>query len=184
MAARPGSSRPGSPSSRSLRPGSSSPGAARSAHDPSVVSLERDHLEEVLSIERAVYPRPWSAEAFADELGRHDRCYLVALEDGEVAGYAGLSVGAGEAHLLTVAVAPARQRRGHGSRLVAALLAEAVAQRIDAVTLEVRESDTSAQWLYRRAGFVAAGVRPGYYQDDGEGALIMWWRRATHERGR
>jgi [ribosomal protein S18]-alanine N-acetyltransferase len=133
------------------------------------------HLDEVLAIERAVYPRPWSAVTFEEELARDDRCYLVVLEDGEVAGYAGLSTGAGEAHVLTVAVAPERRRRGHGTWLVATLLEEAVDRGIGSVTLEVRESDAATQRLYGGAGFEVAGVRPGYYQDDGEGAVIMWW---------
>jgi [ribosomal protein S18]-alanine N-acetyltransferase len=133
------------------------------------------HLDEVLAIEAAVYPRPWSAATFDEELAREGRVYLVVLEDDVVAGYAGLSTGAGEAHVLTVAVAPDRQRRGHGALLVATLLEEAVARGIGSVTLEVRESDTVAQRLYRGTGFVAAGVRPSYYQSDGEGAVIMWW---------
>jgi [ribosomal protein S18]-alanine N-acetyltransferase len=133
------------------------------------------HLDEVLAIEAAVYPRPWSAATFDEELARDGRVYLVVLEDDVVAGYAGLSTGAGEAHVLTVAVAPDRQRRGHGALLVATLLEEAVARGIGSVTLEVRESDTVAQRLYRGTGFVAAGVRPSYYQSDGEGAVIMWW---------
>jgi [ribosomal protein S18]-alanine N-acetyltransferase len=140
-----------------------------------IEALRPDHLEEVLAIETAVYRRPWSPATFAGELAREDRCYVVVLEDGTVAGYGGLSVGAGEAHVLTVAVAPDRRRRGHGSRLVAALLDEAVRRGVGAVTLEVRGSDAGAQQLYRAAGFVASGIRPGYYQDDGEGALVMWW---------
>lgn len=140
-----------------------------------VVPLEAARLDEVLAIERAVYPRPWSEATFTEELARDDRCYLAVTEGEALAGYAGLSTGAGEAHVLTVAVAPARQRRGHGRRLVEALLAEAVARGVRAVTLEVRASDEAAQRLYRHAGFVPAGVRPGYYQDDGEGAVIMWW---------
>jgi [ribosomal protein S18]-alanine N-acetyltransferase len=137
--------------------------------------LDLDQLDEVVTIEQAVYPRPWSAATWREELARDDRCYVAATEGGRLVGYAGCSLGAGEAHVVTVAVAPEVQRRGHGARLVAALLAEVRARGIDAVTLEVRESATSTQRLYRRAGFVSAGVRPGYYQDDGEGAVIMWW---------
>jgi [ribosomal protein S18]-alanine N-acetyltransferase len=139
-----------------------------------VAALEVDRLEEVLAIERAVYPRPWTAATLREELSRDDRCYLGALEGSQLVGYAGLSVGAGEAHVLSVAVAPAAQGRGHGRRLVRALLDEATARGVAAVTLEVRASATPAQRLYRHAGFVSAGVRPGYYQD-GEDAVIMWW---------
>jgi [ribosomal protein S18]-alanine N-acetyltransferase len=137
--------------------------------------LDLARLDEVVAIEQAVYPRPWTVATWREELTRDDRCYVAAIEDGRLVGFAGCSLGAGEANVLTVAVAPDAQRRGHGARLIAALLAEVTARGVDAVTLEVRESATSAQRLYRRAGFVSAGVRPGYYQDDGEAAVIMWW---------
>jgi [ribosomal protein S18]-alanine N-acetyltransferase len=153
-----------------------------------IAPLDLDRLDEVVAIEQAVYPRPWSTATWREELTRDDRCYLAVLEDGQLVGYAGCSLGAGEANVLTVAVAPDAQRRGHGGRLVAALLAEVTARGVDAVTLEVRESATSAQRLYRRAGFEPAGVRPGYYQDDGEAAVIMWWHgrapAATDDGGR
>jgi ribosomal-protein-alanine N-acetyltransferase len=156
-------------------------GAAPAPAGLAVGPLEDRHLDEVVAIEAAVYPRPWSLATFREELARDDRRYLVALvdDDGrgdvEVAGYAGLAVLVDEAHVLTVAVAPAWQRRGIGARLVDALLAEAVAAGVGAVTLEVRASDEATQRLYRRAGFAAAGVRPGYYADDGDDAVLMWW---------
>jgi [ribosomal protein S18]-alanine N-acetyltransferase len=137
--------------------------------------LGLDRLDEVVAIEQAVSPRPWTSATWREELTRDDRCYVAAVEDGRLVGYAGCSLGAGEANVLTVAVAPDAQRRGHGGRLVATLLAEVTARGIGAVTLEVRRSSASAQRLYRHAGFVSAGVRPGYYQDDGEDAVIMWW---------
>jgi [ribosomal protein S18]-alanine N-acetyltransferase len=143
--------------------------------------LRAAHLEQVLAIERAVQPRPWSARTFEQELARDDRCYLAVVEQGEVLGYGGLAVAAGEAHVLTVAVGPAHQRRGHGAWLVAALLHEAVRRGVRAVTLEVRESAVGAQRLYRRAGFEAVGVRPGYYEGDGEGAVIMWWHAPAED---
>jgi [ribosomal protein S18]-alanine N-acetyltransferase len=140
-----------------------------------VVPMDVQHLDAVVAIEERSYPRPWSRATLSSELARDDRRYLVCLEDDEVVGFAGLASGAGEAHVLTVAVAPARRRSGHGGRLVDALLRAAVELGVDGVTLEVRRSDVGTQRLYRAAGFVPAGTRPGYYQDDGEDALIMWW---------
>jgi [ribosomal protein S18]-alanine N-acetyltransferase len=143
--------------------------------------LRAGHLDQVLTIEQAVQRRPWTARTFEEELARDDRCYLAGVEQGEVLGYAGLAVAAGEAHVLTVAVASAHQRRGHGARLVAALLQEAVRRDAGAVTLEVRESAVEAQRLYLRAGFEAVGVRPGYYDGDREGAVIMWWHAPAED---
>jgi ribosomal-protein-alanine N-acetyltransferase len=133
------------------------------------------HLDAVAALERQVYPRPWTTALFSNELQRtDDRTYLVARRDGRVVGYGGVLVGAGEAHVLTVAVDPSVRRAGVATRLVAELLAVALERGATDATLEVRESNHAAEALYRRFGFESAGVRPGYYEDNGEGARIMW----------
>jgi tRNA threonylcarbamoyladenosine biosynthesis protein TsaB len=98
-----------------------------------------------------------------------------AWVDGQLVGFAGLADLAGEGHVMALAVAPAMQRRGIGRRLLEALLTEAEHAGLDGVTLEVRASDARTRRLYRRAGFVEQGVRPGYYPD-GEDAVIAWRR--------
>lgn len=132
-------------------------------------------LEALLTIERSAFARPWTPATFRQELARADRSWLVVEEGDEVVGFGGVADLAGDAHVLSVAVAEGRRRRGHGAALVAALLASA-RERLGATraTLEVRESNTAARALYRRCGFTEAGVRPGYYQDDGEGAVVLW----------
>jgi [ribosomal protein S18]-alanine N-acetyltransferase len=110
-----------------------------------------------------------------EELGRGDRHYLVARDqvDGEVVGYAGVAVLAGDAHVMGLAVGPTAQRCGVGGRLLETMLAVVFRSGVSAVTLEVRPTNTSALRLYRRAGFAAEGRRPAYYPD-GEDAIIMW----------
>ena len=90
-------------------------------------------------------------------------------------GFGGVALLAGDAHVMTVAVAPDAQRGGVGTAVVHGLLAEAVAAGMTAATLEVRRSNRSARRLYRRVGFREDGVRPRYYPD-GEDAVIMWLR--------
>lgn len=131
-------------------------------------------VDEVLSLEVEVHARSWTRATFMDEVGRDDRVYLVARDRGEIAGYGGVALLAGEAHITTVAVHPSRRRHGIGDRLVRALLAAARDRGASAATLEVRASNTAARELYRRIGFAPVGVRPGYYEDTGEDALIMW----------
>lgn len=140
-----------------------------------LASMGQAHLDAVHAIETIVHGRPWSREQFVEEL-RHpdDRRYLVALHDGEVVGYGGVQVIAGDAHVTTVAVRPDARRRGIGSRLVAALLDEGRSRGATAATLEVRASNRPAQELYRRFGFAPVGVRRAYYDDTGEDALVMW----------
>ncbi|WP_169786688.1 ribosomal protein S18-alanine N-acetyltransferase [Nitriliruptor alkaliphilus] len=134
-----------------------------------------DDLGALLAVERAAFTRPWTEASFRDELARTDRVWLVVETAGEVVGVGGVADLAGDAHVLSVAVAVDHRRRGHGRTLVAALLSEAAARLGSRrATLEVRESNVAARALYRRLGFTEAGVRPGYYQDDGEGAVVLW----------
>jgi ribosomal-protein-alanine N-acetyltransferase len=142
-----------------------------------VAPMRRRHLRPVLRIEAQVYPRPWSHALFVSELAlRSTRAYLVARVGREVVGYAGLMMSVSDGHVTTIAVDPRWQRRGVGTRLLAALAREAVQRGATALTLEVRLSNRGAQQLYRRFGFEAVGVRRGYYADTGEDALVMWAR--------
>ncbi|HVL98786.1 MAG TPA: GNAT family N-acetyltransferase [Egibacteraceae bacterium] len=171
--------------------------------DVVVVPMRRRHLRAVLGIERRAYPRPWSPALFVAELERRDtRRYLVALAPRrgpgalgqlrpgrEVVGYAGLIlepvprgeprtpeavIQGGEAHVTTVAVDPRHHRRKLATRLLLALLTEARRAGAPAATLEVRVANRGAQRLYAAFGFVPVGVRPGYYAETGEDALVMW----------
>ncbi len=114
----------------------------------------------------------WSAAMFWNELanGHH---YVVALEDGDVVGYAGLSMGAGEGWVQNIAVRRDRQRGGIGRALLEALLAEADRRNAKAVLLEVAVDNRPAQKLYDSYGFAPVGVRRGYYQPSNTDALVM-----------
>ena len=140
-----------------------------------LVPMRRRHLRSVLRIESQVYPRPWSLGLFMSELTlRSTRAYYVARVDGEVVGYAGLMVVADDGHVTTLAVHPDWQRRTIGTRLLLALAGEALRRGATSLTLEVRMGNEPAQTLYRRFGFVPAGVRRGYYVETNEDALVMW----------
>lgn len=138
--------------------------------------LRRRHLDDVLRIELGSYPKPWSRGVFQSELELArggERHYIVARVSGIVAGYAGLMFVVGDAHVTNIAVAHDRQRSGIGTQLMAGLGWEAVRRGCEAMTLEVRVSNTGAQALYRNFGFVPAGVRQRYYENT-EDAIVMW----------
>lgn len=131
-------------------------------------------IEEVHEIEARVYAQPWTVNLFRGELMMPDkRIYLAARVDGRLAGYAGLMIVDGEAHVTTLAVDLPWQRRGVGSLLALRLIELAICKRVHWLTLEVRESNEAARALYEKFGFKKIGVRPRYYAD-GEDALIMW----------
>lgn len=142
------------------------------------VTLERFrwwHVAQVLPIEAALFgDEPWTARTFWSELGQvATRHYLVALQDGVAVGYAGLCDYPDEAWVQTMAVAPDRQGRGLGTRLLVALLEQADRLGQRRVALEVRADNEAAQALYARHGFVRTGVRRGYYQPSGVDALVL-----------
>jgi [ribosomal protein S18]-alanine N-acetyltransferase len=140
-----------------------------------ITPMRRRHLRGVLRIEQQVYPRPWTFGLFLGEISqRASRVYLVARVGSDVVGYAGMFRAIDDAHITTIAVDPAWQRQGIATRMLLALARAAVDRGCRNLTLEVRMSNSGAQALYQRFGFVPAGVRKGYYPETGEDALVMW----------
>ncbi len=143
--------------------------------DLEITGMRRRHLRGVMSIERAVYPRPWSPSLFLSEISSgRTRCYLVALGGRDVLGYAGLISYGEESHVTTIAVDPDHQRHKIGTRLMYELIRESQRMGAHAVSLEVRVTNWAAQRMYARFGFRPVGVRKGYYQETSEDALVMW----------
>ena len=130
-------------------------------------------LPQVVAIERRSFPTPWSLAMFVLELSKPGGVCLAALDDeGELVGYLICSRYDVVWHIMNVSVDPAQRRRGIASQLLSALLAKVGEDA--SLTLEVRTSNDGARVLYERFGFRSAGVRPRYYQDNGEDAVIMW----------
>ncbi len=139
-----------------------------------VVPMTQRHLRQVRALDAAAYPKPWSKQLWREELGRPGRHYRVALLDDDVVGHIGAMVAAEEAHIMTVVTDPTHRRSGIASHLLASLVPDMVDAGCTALTLEVRASNKAAQALYRRFGLVPVGVRRGYYEPDGEDAIVMW----------
>ena len=140
-----------------------------------ITPMRRRHLRGVLRIEQQVYPRPWTFGLFLGEISQQaSRIYLVARVGSEVVGYAGMFRAIDDGHITTIAVDPAWQRRGIATRMLLVLARAAMDRGCRNLTLEVRMSNSGAQALYQRFGFMPAGVRKGYYPETGEDALVMW----------
>jgi len=131
-------------------------------------------IPAVHAIERRSFAVPWPDDAYRNELATNRLAsYIVARTDDEVVGFAGLWVMVDEAHVTTFAVDPRWRRQGVGERLLLALFEIAEARRAREATLEVRLSNVPARRLYEKFGFRPVGIRPRYYSDNGEDALIM-----------
>ena len=135
--------------------------------------MTSEDLAAVASVEGESFAEPWSQDLFGAEIIQANRLYVVAKDaSGDVCGYGGIMVIGEDAHIVNLAVAPGHREQGLGSRLLLRLINEAAGRQVHHLTLEVRESNTAAQELYRKFGFAQAGIRRGYYRT--EDAVIMW----------
>jgi ribosomal-protein-alanine N-acetyltransferase len=133
-------------------------------------------LDGVMEVEQLSYLTPWSRDAFISELVQTYTIYLVAKDGERVAAIAGMHVVWEDAHVTNVAVHPLYRGRGLGERMMRELIERAQRRGARRMTLEVRASNTTAQNLYRKLGFVTApgAIRKGYYTDTNEDAIVMW----------
>ncbi len=143
-----------------------------------IAPMRIDDLDGVQAIERASFTTPWPAHAYRTELETNRLAHYVVVRVGdELVGYGGLWLMVDEAHITTFAIHPAWRRRRLGERLLLALLDLAIERRAGEATLEVRLSNLAARRLYEKFGFRPVGIRPRYYSDDHEDALIMTTER-------
>ena len=139
-----------------------------------IVPMQVADLPAIHAIERASFDSPWPVDAYRSELETNRLAqYLVAHADDGIAAYGGMWLMVDEAHIITFAVHPAWRRQHIGERLLLALLDVALDGGASEATLEVRLSNLPARRLYEKFGFRPVGLRPRYYSDNGEDALIM-----------
>ncbi len=137
-------------------------------------NAELQDVNDIQRIDRQVYPTAWSRQMTIDQITGPDRTHVVVVERGRVIGHGGVLFLADEAHVSTIAVDPAAQGHGHGRTIMLALARVACEAGMRGLTLEVRAGNDAALGLYRSFGLAPVGVRPGYYADTGDDALILW----------
>ena len=150
----------------------------RPAERPDRLSIERmtaADIPAVTRIERASFSTIWPSDAFYNELSTNKLAhYFVGRFEDRVVAYGGIWVILEDSHVTTLAVDPEYRGRRFGEVLLLRLIDEAIERGAAWMTLEVRESNTVAQKLYRKYGFTTVTMRTGYYSDDNQSALIMW----------
>ncbi|MGQ9688583.1 MAG: ribosomal protein S18-alanine N-acetyltransferase [Desulfobaccales bacterium] len=138
----------------------------------------------ICEIEKLSFPSPWSRWCFLAEYLNTHSTILVAgprrPQPWEVWGYIVFWVVVNEMHILNLAVHPAHRRRGIARALLTAALAEGRQRGATMVSLEVRPSNAAALALYQAFGFQEVGLRPRYYNDNDEDALVygLFWDEA------
>ncbi len=140
--------------------------------------MTAEDLPQVLEIEKVAFKNPWSPDLLRREL-THDwsTIYLAEEPDGlggmRVLGFLIFWLVHDELHILNVAVDPSQRRRGVARAVLEATLARGRQHKCILATLEVRRSNVGALELYKAYGFRSVGVRPNYYVDEGEDAIVM-----------
>ena len=137
-------------------------------------AAERDILA-IEGREQVCFSDPWSYESLEhDILNNKLSFYIVAEVEGVVCGYVGIWNIVDEGHITNVAVSPDYRRKHIASNMLDVLIASCQEAGVERVTLEVRAGNDAAKALYAGKGFKEISVRKGYYQDNGEDAIIMW----------
>ena len=141
--------------------------------------IRKAEAKDVLAIEeieKQCFTVPWSYESLYQDIVENKLAFYIVdeLAAGQICGYVGIWKIFDEGHITNVAVAP-EYRRKHIARAMLEALMEVTAEAgIERYTLEVRAGNEPAIRLYEGLGFTSEGIRPGYYEDNGEDAIIMW----------
>ena len=130
-------------------------------------------VSAIAELEKQCFSDPWSENSIASEVDNRLSYWLVAEVDGVVVGYVGSQTVLDAADMMNLAVSPGYRRRGIGQALVNALVEHLQQNKVIALLLEVRVSNTPAISLYENMGFVQVGRRPKYYHNPREDALIL-----------
>jgi len=141
--------------------------------------MEEKDLARVVEIDQMSFQIPWPERVYKYELHENPLSLLWVAEypspgrNNEVIGMVVVWLIVDEAHIATIAVHPDFRNQGIAQQILAFTLQEIIKKGMLTTTLEVRASNQAAQRLYRRFKFQVVGVRPRYYRDNNEDALIM-----------
>ena len=141
-------------------------------------SMQPEDLDHVFAIEQRIFPTPWTMNNYLFELQNPiSQKWVAELDDyhgdKRIAGMLVVWLLVDIAHIGTIGIDTPFRRQGIGCRLLKIALESCARLGAISSTLEVRESNTAALAMYHRFGFEQVGRRKGYYNDNGEDALLL-----------
>src|SRR6266404_2170273 len=139
--------------------------------------IRRD-MPEVLLAETESFEYAWTEEDFLRCLRQRNCIGMVAEQGEKVVGFMIYELHKSKLHILNFAVLPVSRRQAVGTQMVQKLVSKLSSHRRTKITLEVRETNLSAQLFFRSQGFRAMRVLRSYYDDSGEDAFLMQYRLA------
>ena len=137
-----------------------------------ITPLKEEQIKYIAELEKACFSTPWSEITIKDAFQKGTNFFL-ALQNGEVLGYLGISVILDEGYITNVAVFPNARKKGVATKLLDYLFDFAKKKALSFVTLEVRESNIPAISLYKKFGFENVATRKNFYDNPKENAIIM-----------
>ncbi|SKA81016.1 ribosomal-protein-alanine N-acetyltransferase [Clostridium sp. USBA 49] len=139
-----------------------------------IVPFNENYINDIFKISTMSFTTSWSYESIKEELNNKFAKYVVAKINDIVIGFGGVWLILDEGHITNIAVHPEYRGIGAGDMIVEALIELCKLEGIKSMTLEVRASNIIAQNLYKKHGFIEAGIRKNYYSDTKEDGIIMW----------
>lgn len=138
-----------------------------------IAKMQKKHIEKLVELEKVCFNEPWSTDSLSVELTNKKAYFIVATQDNNVLGYAGMHYVLDEGYISNVAVFPDFRKKGIGKELLRNILNYAEKNNFAFVTLEVRTSNFNAIKLYKSLGFEQWGTRKNFYKNPTEDAIIM-----------
>ncbi|MBQ6128154.1 MAG: ribosomal protein S18-alanine N-acetyltransferase [Lachnospiraceae bacterium] len=143
----------------------------------SIRTMTLQDIPRVAAMEKMIFSDPWSEKVYEETLRLPEAEYVIAQSGEMIAGAAGVRNIVGTGEITNVMVLPEYRRQGIGRMMMEEVLNRGRALGADEFTLEVRAGNAAAIGLYESLGFVSEGVRPRFYRNPVEDALIMWIRK-------
>jgi len=138
-----------------------------------IEKMTTKHIDDVLEIEKASFPSPWTKTMFFQETGQeYSDCFVLMMNE-EVVAYLSAWIVLDECTLNKITCRADLRRRGYGTMILKHLIQVVFEKGIKDLFIEVRESNHKAVAFYDKSGFVKTGVRKGYYSDTNEDAVLM-----------
>ena len=140
--------------------------------DVKIEKMRKEHLEQIKNILEKQFDKFWNANVLNKELENPLSNYIVAINDGQVVGYAGLWQPLDEGHITNIVTKKDKRGNKIASKMLKQLIQMAQNKNLKCVTLEVNVHNDIAIKLYQKYNFKEVGRRAKYYNGTDD-AIIM-----------
>ena len=138
-----------------------------------VVSLTEEYIKSLVELEQICFDEPWTEGMFLSDIKNEHTVYYAVIDADKVIAYVGMWITVDEGQITNVAVHPDYRRKGIAKSLLKKLYDVCLQNKLESITLEVRESNVKAIALYKNEGFENVGLRKNYYKNPTENAILM-----------